>query len=85
MNILATAYPNRRYMYCANFKGVTLEARRAGNQVRFYELLNGVTRKCLTRDTVKSLFRPGSPIDSQPFHKKGNEQFYALLKRTKPG
>lgn len=73
------AVPNKLYVHYINFKNVTIEARKTGTQTRFYEIRDGKQVKCLTKDTVKSLF-PVGLRKYQPFLKTENKQFYLLLK-----
>jgi len=78
--ILATAYPSKRYHWWRNFNGVTLEARLVGGRVQFYEVCNGQSRQ-ISEDIVRDLFPVGCRIKDQPFLKKQNEDFYAVLNR----
>lgn len=78
--VLAAARPNEQYIYSSNFAGVTLEARRVNDQVRFYEMNNGHEHS-LSEEIVKHMFKPNYPIKEQPFRVNENMEFWAVLNR----
>jgi len=78
-NILATARPNKDYRWIKCLQEYILEARRSGDQIRYYTVANG-QEKCLTKETILSLFSLGSRVKDQPFRATENKEFYKLLK-----
>lgn len=77
--LLATAIPNKKYVYYNNLKRIVIEARKNGSQLRFYEV-SADKEKCLPLSIIRQLFLPGTLIKYQPFLKKENKEFCKLLK-----
>lgn len=80
MRLLATAKPNKRYVWYRNLISVKLEAYLCNNKVIYYEIWNSKERR-ISEAAVKNMFRPGYSIKDRPFLIRKNQDFYAILNR----
>lgn len=80
-DVLAVAYPNRKYRWYHCFDNVTIEARRTdGGCISYYEVNTGTnTTKRIAAETVISLFRSDCRVADRPFLRKENPEFHLIL------
>jgi hypothetical protein len=78
--VIAVAYPNRRYVFFESIQHVRLEARIKGSGVHFYSIEDD-KEKHITEDLAKSLLPTDVKIKRRPFNYKDNLKFWVVLNR----
>jgi hypothetical protein len=89
MRILATAHPNKDYLYYKCLQNVKLEARLICNQIEYWEIRPDPDNEKvlyevkISESCVKDLFNTTYPMQDRCFLERENRDFYAVIHRNK--